>query len=117
LFNYLFARHNRGTFVLRLDDTDEKRSTEEAIESMVEDITWLGLDWDEGYLKGGDCGPYRQKERIPIYNHYIDILLEKGYAYELYYTDEEVESTREEYEKPKKSSPTEDSKKMKQKQG
>jgi len=99
LFNYLFARHNNGTFILRLDDTDEKRSTQEAIESMVRDITWLGLDWDEGYLKGGDFGPYRQKERLPIYNHYIDILLQNGFAYELYYTDEEVESIRQEYEK------------------
>ncbi|MFU2158926.1 glutamate--tRNA ligase, partial [Caldisericum sp. AR60] len=103
LFNYLFARHNKGTFILRLDDTDEKRSTQEAIDSMIRDITWLGLDWDEGYLKGGDFGPYRQKERIDIYNHYIDILLQKGYAYELYYTDEEVESIREEYEKTLKT--------------
>jgi len=63
LFNYLFAKHHNGTFILRLDDTDEKRSTKEAIDSMVRDITWLGLDWDEGYLKGGAYGPYRQKER------------------------------------------------------
>ena len=103
LFNYLFARHNKGTFILRLDDTDEKRSTQQAIDSMVKDITWLGLDWDEGYLKGGEYGPYRQKERLDIYNYYIDILLQKGYAYELYYTDEEVESLREEYEKSLKT--------------
>jgi len=83
-----------------LDDTDEKRSTKEAIDSMVRDITWLGLDWDEGYLKGGAYGPYRQKERIPIYNHYIDVLLQENFAYELYYTDEEVEKIREDYEKP-----------------
>ncbi|BAL81232.1 glutamate--tRNA ligase [Caldisericum exile] len=103
LFNYLFARHNKGTFILRLDDTDEKRSTKEAIDSMIRDITWLGLDWDEGYLKGGDFGPYRQKERLDIYNHYIDILLQNGFAYELYYTDEEVDSIREEYEKTLKT--------------
>ena len=99
LFNYLFAKHHNGTFVLRLDDTDEKRSTKEAIDSMVRDITWLGLDWDEGYLKGGDYGPYRQRERISIYNHYIDILLQTNFAYELYYTDEEVDQIREDYEK------------------
>ena len=99
LFNYLFAKHHNGTFILRLDDTDEKRSTKEAIDSMVRDITWLGLDWDEGYLKGGAYGPYRQKERLSIYNHYIDVLLQENFAYELYYTDEEVEKIREDYEK------------------
>ena len=99
LFNYLFAKHHNGTFILRLDDTDEKRSTKEAIDSMVRDITWLGLDWDEGYLKGGAYGPYRQRERLPIYNHYIDVLLQENFAYELYYTDEEVEKIREDYEK------------------
>ncbi len=103
LFNYLFARHHKGTFILRLDDTDRKRSTDEAIESMVEDITWLGLDWDEGYLKNGPYGPYRQSERMDIYNHYIDILLENGSAYELYYTDSEIENLRNEYEKEKKT--------------
>ncbi|MCD6426924.1 MAG: glutamate--tRNA ligase, partial [Caldisericaceae bacterium] len=66
LFNYLFARHNNGTMVLRLDDTDKKRSTDEAIKSMIEDIQWLGIEWDEGYLKGGPYGPYRQTERMDI---------------------------------------------------
>ncbi len=99
LFNYLFARHERGTFILRLDDTDRRRSTEEAIKSMVQDINWLGIDWDEGYLKGGEFGPYRQSERMDIYNHYVDTLLERGSAYELYYTEEEIQSIREEYEK------------------
>jgi glutamyl-tRNA synthetase len=99
LFNYLFARHERGTFVLRLDDTDRRRSTEEAIKSMIQDVNWLGIDWDEGYLKGGEFGPYRQSERMDIYNHYVDTLLERGSAYELYYTEEEIQSIREEYEK------------------
>jgi len=103
LFNYLFTRHNDGIFVLRLDDTDKRRSTDQAIRSMLEDITWLGLDWDEGYLKGGDAGPYRQSERMEIYDHYTDILLKDGSAYELYYTDKEIESIREEYEKSMKS--------------
>lgn len=103
LFNYLFARHNSGKFILRLDDTDKKRSTEQAIKSMISDITWLGLDWDEGYLKGGDFGPYSQSERMETYNHYIDVLLNGGSAYELYYTDQEIESIREQYEKSMKT--------------
>jgi glutamyl-tRNA synthetase len=103
LFNYLFARHNKGTFILRLDDTDKKRSTDQAIRSMVEDITWFGIDWDEGYLKGGDYGPYSQSERMDLYNHYTDILLKEGSAYELHYTDEEIKSIKEQYEKSMKT--------------
>lgn len=96
LFNYLFARHNNGSFIIRLDDTDKRRSTDEAIESMVKDITWLGLEWDEGYLKGGEYGPYRQSERMDIYNHYVDILLQNGSAYELFFTEEEIQNIKEE---------------------
>lgn len=103
LFNYLFARHNKGTFILRLDDTDKKRSTDQAIRSMVEDITWFGIDWDEGYLKGGDYGPYSQSERMDLYNHYTDILLKEGSAYELHYTDEEIKNIKEQYEKSMKT--------------
>jgi nondiscriminating glutamyl-tRNA synthetase len=103
LFNYLFAKHNKGVFILRLDDTDRKRSTEDAINSMVRDVTWLGLDWDEGYLKGGEYGPYRQSEKMDIYNHYVDILLQQGNAYELYYTEDEVESMRKEHESSMKT--------------
>ncbi|MGC8722237.1 MAG: glutamate--tRNA ligase, partial [Caldisericaceae bacterium] len=103
LFNYLFARHHKGTFVLRLDDTDMKRSTDAAVKSMLNDITWLGIDWDEGFLKGGDYGPYRQRERMDIYNHYIDLLLNNGSAYELYYTDNEIQELRESYEKELKT--------------
>ncbi len=99
LFNYLFARHNNGVLVMRLDDTDRRRSTDEAIKTMLQDIQWLGIDWDEGYLKGGDYGPYRQTERMDLYNHYIDILLSEEKAYELYYTEEEIHSLRDSYEK------------------
>jgi len=99
LFNYLFARHNNGVLIMRLDDTDRKRSTDEAIKTMLNDIQWLGIDWDEGYLKGGDYGPYRQTERMDLYNHYIDILLSNEKAYELYYTEEEIHSLRDSYEK------------------
>ena len=103
LFNYLFARHNNGTMIMRLDDTDRRRSTDEAIKTMVEDIQWLGIEWDEGYLKGGPYGPYRQTERMDIYNKYIDILLKEGKAYELYYTEEEVHSIREKLKKEGKN--------------
>jgi len=99
LFNYLFARHNNGVLIMRLDDTDRKRSTDEAIKTMLHDIQWLGIDWDEGYLKGGDYGPYRQTERMDLYNHYIDILLSNEKAYELYYTEEEIHHLRDSYEK------------------
>ena len=102
LFNYLFARHNNGTMILRLDDTDRRRSTDEAIQSMLEDIKWLGIEWDEGYLKGGPYGPYRQTERMDIYNKYIDILLKEEKAYELYYSEEEIKEIRDEYAKQNK---------------
>ena len=69
LFNCLFTRHNKGVMILRLDDTDRKRSTDEAIKSMLEDISWLGIEWDKGHLKEGSYGPYRQTERMDIYNN------------------------------------------------
>ncbi len=102
LFNYLFAKQNNGVMILRLDDTDRKRSTDDAIKTMLEDISWLGIEWDEGYLKGGLYGPYRQTERMDLYNKYIDILLKEGKAYNLYYTEEEIKETRKRYEKQNK---------------
>ena len=102
LFNYLFARHSNGVMILRLDDTDRRRSTDEAIKSMLEDISWLGIEWDEGYLKGGPYGPYRQTERMDLYNKYIEILLKENKAYNLYYTEEEIKQIRDEYTKANK---------------
>ncbi|MGB9666276.1 MAG: glutamate--tRNA ligase [Candidatus Cryosericum sp.] len=94
IFNYLFARHEGGTFIMRLDDTDLERSTEENIESMLEDIRWLGLDWDEGFLKGGDLGPYRETERKPLYDKYLKQLLDENKAYRCFCTKDELEAER-----------------------
>jgi glutamyl-tRNA synthetase len=94
LYNWLFARHHRGTFVLRVEDTDVKRASEEHIEAVVEDLRWLGLDWDEGPQVGGDFGPYRQSERTDRYRAAVLTLVEAGHAYRCYCTAEELESRR-----------------------
>ena len=96
LFNYLFARHNKGTMVLRIEDTDQKRNVEGGSKSQMENLHWLGIDWDEGPDKGGDFGPYRQSERKDIYNKYIKQLIDEGKAYYSYKTEEELEAQREE---------------------
>ena len=96
LFNYLFARHNKGTFVLRIEDTDQKRNVAGGSESQMENLHWLGINWDEGPDKGGAYGPYRQSERKDIYNKYIKQLIDEGKAYYSYKTEEELEEQREE---------------------
>ena len=93
-FNWLFARHNRGLFVLRIEDTDRSRSTEAFEAALLEDLRWLGLDWDEGPDVGGPYGPYRQTERGPLYHKHADILSAKGAAYPCYCTLEELEAER-----------------------
>ncbi len=82
LFNWLYARHTGGTFVLRIEDTDRQRHNEEAVRAIYDGLRWLGLDWDEGAEKGGDYGPYYQSERGPIYERYLSILQDKGFIYE-----------------------------------
>ena len=67
LFNWLLARHAGGTFILRIEDTDTERSTRESELAIMEDLRWMGLTWDEGVEAGGDFGPYRQSERLPLY--------------------------------------------------
>ncbi|BDR60841.1 glutamate--tRNA ligase [Lactobacillus xylocopicola] len=96
LFNYLFARHNKGTFVLRIEDTDQKRNIAGGSKSQMDNLHWLGIDWDEGPDQGGDYGPYRQSERKDIYQKYIQQLLDEGKAYYSYKTEEELEEQREE---------------------
>lgn len=81
LFNWLYARKNRGSFVLRLEDTDNQRSTQESAHGIVEGLKWLGIDWDEGPDKEGRYGPYRQSERLDIYQRYMSELLDSGAAY------------------------------------
>jgi len=93
-FNWLFARSTRGTFVLRVEDTDRSRSTPEYERAIFEDFRWLGIDWDEGPDLGGAYGPYRQSERSGLYRRYAEALLERGAAYHCYCTPEELEAER-----------------------
>jgi glutamyl-tRNA synthetase len=78
LFNWLFARHCGGTFVLRIEDTDKSREKAEAVQAIYDGLRWLGLEWDEGADRGGDYGPYFQSERNPIYEKYLGMLQQKG---------------------------------------
>lgn len=100
LFNYLFARKCSGTFILRIEDTDELRSTGESIKSIFESMQWLGLDWDEGAMpdgsEKGSFGPYVQsaREAAGIYKKYSDELLQTGKAYKCYCSQEELEEMR-----------------------
>jgi glutamyl-tRNA synthetase len=82
LFNYLFARKHGGCLVLRVEDTDEARNTDEARAAIFEGMTWLGLDWDEGEGKGGDFGPYNQSERSALYDKWFEVLRSKDRVYE-----------------------------------
>ena len=96
LFNYLFAKHYGGDFVLRIEDTDFKRNKEEWERSQLKYMDWLGLDYDEGIGKEKEFGPYRQSERIEIYQKYAEQLLAEDKAYKCYMTAEELEAEREE---------------------
>ncbi|MGG5180349.1 glutamate--tRNA ligase [Bacillus sp. MM09(2025)] len=95
LFNYLFARSQGGKFIIRIEDTDQKRNVEGGEESQLRHLQWLGIDWDESIDKDGGYGPYRQSERNDIYKKYYDELLEKDLAYKCYCTAEELEEERE----------------------
>ncbi len=88
LFNWLYARHHNGTFILRIEDTDRTRSTEEYIEAIVEGMKWIGLDWDEG--------PFRQTDRFDVYRSYVARMVEEGKAYHCYCSPEELEARRQE---------------------
>jgi len=95
LYNWLLARRSGGSFILRIEDTDISRSTEEAIEAIIEDMRWLGLDWDEGPEVGGDHWPYRQTGRAPLYLSAAHRLLEEGKAYRCFCLPEELAERRE----------------------
>ena len=94
LFNWLFARHNRGKFILRIEDTDRERSTRESEQIVLKSLKWLGINWDEGPGVDGDYGPYRQSERWGIYRDYAEKLLDDQLAYRCYCLPEELEETR-----------------------
>jgi len=99
LFNYLYARHLGGTFILRIDDTDAERSTKEAEQAIYDGFKWLGIDWDEGPDKPGVCGSYRQTERMDTYKQALQHLLEKGDAYYCFCSVEELDVKRQTAEK------------------
>lgn len=96
IFNYLFARHYKGKFIIRIEDTDTKRNVADGEKSQLDNLKWLGLDWDEGPDVGGDFGPYRQSERRATYDPLIQKLLDEDKAYYSYKTEEELEAEREE---------------------
>src|ERR671921_359133 len=95
LFNWLFARKNNGTFVLRIEDTDLERSNEESVEQLKRSLRWICLEWDEGPEVGGPHGPYRQTERFDLYREAARKLLDSGAAYRDFATAEELAEFRE----------------------
>jgi glutamyl-tRNA synthetase len=95
LFSWLFARHHGGAFVLRVEDTDASRVSEEAFHGVIESLRWLGLDWDEGPDVGGPHGPYRQSLRSDIYREQVHRLTEAGHAYHCYCTAEELKERKD----------------------
>lgn len=94
LFNWAFARHHGGTFVFRIEDTDRERSTEESLNSIIDLMRWLGLDWDEGPGVGGPHAPYMQSERSELYADALSRLRASRFAYDCYCTNDEVEARR-----------------------
>jgi glutamyl-tRNA synthetase len=96
LFNWLLARGSNGTFILRIEDTDVERSTRESEAAILRDLRWLGLDWDEGPDVGGSRGPYRQSERLHLYQSYAKELLAAGHAYYCFCTTAQLEAERQE---------------------
>jgi nondiscriminating glutamyl-tRNA synthetase len=95
LFNYLLARQNNGSFILRIEDTDKERSTKEFEKGIMEGLKWLGLEWSEGPDIGGEYGPYRQTERLKIYREYLENLLKEKKAYYCFCSEEELEAQRQ----------------------
>ena len=95
LFNMCFARAHGGQFLLRIEDTDQARSTPESEQAILDSLRWLGIEWDEGPDVGGDCGPYRQSERMALYGQYAQQLVEEGKAFVCYRTAAELNELRE----------------------
>jgi len=101
LFNWLFARHHGGQFILRIDDTDQERNVAEALAPILHGFRWLGIDWDEGADIGGPNGPYYQSQRLDRYQAAVKVLLDKGLAYHDYARPDELKAERETAEKAK----------------
>jgi len=98
LYNFLFARKNRGVFVLRIEDTDRARYVEGAVENLIQTLHWAGLEYDEGPARGGPAGPYIQSERLALYREHVDTLLKSGKAYHAFDTPEELAEMRKSQE-------------------
>ncbi|TFG75748.1 MAG: glutamate--tRNA ligase, partial [Chrysiogenales bacterium] len=101
LFNFLFARHHGGIFILRIEDTDQKRFQAEALQEIFASLKWLGLNWDEGPEAGGERGPYFQSQRTALYSRHAEQLLAAGKAYRCFCSEERLARMREEQEKAK----------------
>ena len=102
LFNWLFARQHGGQFILRIDDTDQERNVEEALQPILDGLHWLGIDWDEGPRVGGPFAPYYQSQRLDRYQAAVQKLLASGHAYYDYATTEEIQAEREAAEEEKR---------------
>ncbi len=101
LYNYLFAKKNNGEFILRIEDTDRNRYVEGAVDSLINTLKWVGLDYNEGPDNGGKYGPYYQSQRLEIYKEYVNILLNQGNAYKCFCTTERLTQLRETQQKEK----------------
>ena len=97
LYNWLWARQHKGRFILRIEDTDRERSTQESVQAIFDSMRWLGLDWDEGPDVGGSSGPYFQTERLAIYQTYVDKLITARAAYRCYCTKADLDRARAEH--------------------
>jgi len=95
LFNWAYARHTGGTFIFRIEDTDQERDSEESYQQIIEALSWLGLDWDEGINVGGPNEPYRQSQRMQIYQEVVEKLKAAGQLYESFLTGEEIDARNE----------------------
>ena len=95
LFNYLFAKKNNGKFILRIEDTDKERSLQKWTDEILEELKWLGIEWNEGPDIGGEYGPYKQTQRLDTYKKYLEKLLEEKKAYYCFCTEEDLESKRQ----------------------
>lgn len=96
LFNWLYARHTHGTFILRIEDTDRTRFVPDSLQDITDSLAWLGLDYDEGPGVGGDYGPYFQSERLPMYHEWAEKLIREGHAYHCYCSEERLDALRAE---------------------
>ena len=101
LYNYLFAKRNNGTFILRIEDTDRKRFVEGAVDNLISALKWCGLEFDEGPNTPGNYGPYMQSQRLDLYKEYSENLIYSGHAYYCFCTQERLESLREEQQRQK----------------